>query len=441
MNDETTFPLGDRQLTRRQLVGSGTVVAVSGMIAAGCSVAEPSDPESRSPEGPSSDPDAIAARLRDNVYTRVLGVRPHLGAHEHVSSRGGGRMSTEVMDAIREANDFFVDMDELGIAAGRRIAEVMGAEDALVTSGGFSAMILGAAACLTGTDHERIEALPHVTWAPSECAIPRGHRFVYERAYSVAGARIVEIEGRDGLENLDPETTAFIAALAVTEKQTVFAPPLPERRAEKHGPDIVLPEEVIEIGKRVGIPVLVDMASDMPPASNLTRFIQAGADLVVVSGGKGIGGPQSTGILAGRRDLIAAARASASPNDHIGRGMKVGKEEIVGLVVALNRFVETDHEAAIRRWNDKARWLADQLAGIPGLRAEYGLNTMGYADVDLSWDEALFPLTSDEVREGLMEGDPRVSYDVAVRTRLLRDGEEVLVARRIREFFESRARG
>ena len=202
-----------------------------------------------------------------------------------------------------------------------------------------------------------------------------------------------------------------------------------------------MPEEFTAIAKRTGVPVLIDMASDLPPAANLTRFIDAGADLVVISGGKGIRGPQSTGILAGRRDLVEAARLHAAPNGNIGRGMKVGKEEIVGLIVALNRSMALDHQRVEKSWNAKARWLADELQGIPGLTATYAINTVGYADVHIEWDEKIIPLTPDEAKEKLMSGEPRLAYDgVTVRTRCLRDGEEALVARRLRKFFERERR-
>ncbi len=202
-----------------------------------------------------------------------------------------------------------------------------------------------------------------------------------------------------------------------------------------------MPEEFIEIGKRAGVPVLVDMASDLPPAANLTRFVEAGADLVVISGGKGIRGPQSTGILAGRRDLIEAATLHATPNGNIGRGMKVGKEEIIGFIAALERFVAIDHDAAREGWNAKAQWIADQLQGIPGLHARYAINTVGYADVEVTWDQDVIPMTPGEVHQRLKSGEPRLAYDGnTVRTRCLRDGEEVLVAQRLREFFTEDAR-
>jgi L-seryl-tRNA(Ser) seleniumtransferase len=388
----------------------------------------------------SSDPEAIAASLEDNIYTRLLGVRPHLGAHEHISRLSGSRMSEEVMQAMAEANKFFVDMHELGAAAGRHIAKIMGAEDAIVTSGGFSAMILGAAACLTGADPEKIEALPQVTWSRKECLIQTGHRFDYEKAYRIAGMTIVEAKTREEFKRSMSERTAMVAALAVVEKQSVFTTPLPLKRSSHPPAEVMMPKELIEVGRKAGVPVLVDMASDLPPASNLTRFIQMGADLVVVSGGKAIGGPQSTGILAGRKDLIEAARIHNSPNENIGRGMKVGKEEIIGLIAALDRYIKIDHDAEIAGWNAKAKRLAHELQGIPGLTAEYAMNTMGYADVDLSWDKTIIPLTEEEARKKLAEGHPRVLYDEAVRTCQLRDGEDVLLARRLREFFKNAAR-
>jgi L-seryl-tRNA(Ser) seleniumtransferase len=387
-----------------------------------------------------ADATEIEARLRNNIYTRLLGVRPHLGAHEHISRLSGSRMPPEVVEAMVEANEFFVDLHELGEAAGRRVAEVMGAEAAIVTAGAFSAMVLGAAACLTGTDPEKMAALPHPDWPKKECLIQTPHRFDYDRAYRAAGMTLVEARTREELMARLGPATAMIAVLAAVEKQSEFGPPLPVSRAQPPAPSVMMPEELIAIGKKAGVPVLVDVASDLPPASNLTRFTRAGADLVVLSGGKGLRGPQSTGILAGRKDLIDAARLNNAPYGNLGRGMKVGKEEMVGLIVALNRYVQLDHDREIEDWNRKARWIAGELRGIPGLRAEYAVNTMGYADVDLSWDQAIIRLSPEEARKRLSRGEPRVVYDGnTVRTRCLEDGEEVLVARRLREFFEKEA--
>lgn len=384
---------------------------------------------------------SVTASLEDNVYTRVLGVRPHIGAHEHISRLGGSRMHEDVIAALVEANRYFVDMNELTVAAGRRVAELLGAEAALVTAGGFSSMILGAAACLTGTDPEKADKLPNPDWPRRECLIQSAHRFDYDRAYRAAGMTIVEAPTRESLEAKATGNVAMIAALAAVEEQRTFGPPKPKKRALPPEDSVIMPEELIAIGKKHDIPVLVDMASDLPPASNLTRWIEAGADLVVISGGKGLLGPQSTGILAGRRDLIEAARLNATPNGNIGRGMKVGKEEMVALVVALERYTKLDHEAELAQWSEMARWLEGQLQGIRGVAAEYAINTKGYADVDLSWDENVIPLTHAELRERLMEGSPRMTYDgTTVRVRQLTEEELRVVARRLREVLEAAAR-
>ena len=434
----------DHELSRRKFLGGSVAAGVAGLAGTACQV-EPETVAAASEVQGIAASGSIAnseASLGANIYTRLLGVRPHLGAHEHITTLGGSRMPAEVLSAMAEANDYFVDMHELTAAAGGRVAQLMGAEDALVTCGAFSAMILGAAACLTGTDPEKIGSLPHPNWPQRECLIQTEHRFSYDRAYRAAGMSIVEASTREDVAAKINENTAMIAVLVAVEKQREFGPPLPRESATDHGEHVIMPEEFIEIGKRAGVPVLVDMASDLPPAENLSRFISAGADLVTISGGKGIRGPQSTGILAGRADLIEAARLHASPNGNLGRGMKVGKEEIIGLVVALERYVGLDHQALGEGWNAKARWIADELQDVEGLNAKYALNTVGYADVELTWDEAAFPVTADEVRQRLRDGEPRLAYDgVTVRTRCLRDSEEVVVAKRLRQLFEEELRG
>lgn len=372
----------------------------------------------------------ISARpFADSIYMRLLGVEPHFAGHEHTTFVGGSRMPPEVMRAMAEANEYFVDMHQLVAAAGRRIAEVTHAEAGLVTAGSFSALILGGAACLTGSDLEKIVALPHPTWDRRECLIQTGHRFGYDRAYRAAGMVIVEAETREQFVEAISDRTAMIAGLASVE------------RRENPPPNLMMPEELIAIGRSAGVPVLIDAASEIPPVANISRYTEMGADLVVISGGKGIRGPQGTGMLAGRTDLIEAARLHAFPNSHLGRGMKVGKEAIVGLVVALNRWVSLDHEAVIETWNRKSRYLVEMLQGIPGLTAEYAPSPKGYADVRITWDEAVIPLTLKDAQERLAEGTPKIMwFDPVFMTRCLEDGEEIVVARRLRAFFAEHVR-
>lgn len=389
-----------------------------------------------SPQALAAEATSIEARLGNNIYTRLLGVRPHLAAHPNITRLSGLRQSREVIDAMLEANEFFVDMAELIDAAGKRVAEVTGAEAGIVTAGAFSAQLLGAAACLTGIDPERIAALPHPTWPRRECLIQKAHRNPYDHAYRAAGMTIVEVETREQFLRALTGNTAMIAVTAGVEKQREPGPAIPRRRATQWGPEVVRPEELVRIGNRAGVPVLIDAAPDVPPVENLTRYIRMGADLVAISGGKGLQGPQSTGLLAGRKDLIEAAKLHNAPNERLGRGMKVGKEEIVGFIVALNRFVARDHAAVVDAWNRKANWVADQLKGIPGLSAEYVLNTADQGVVELTWDEQVIALKAEDLRLRLMAGEPRVIlFRNYVWASNLRDGEEALVARRLREVF------
>lgn len=428
------------KVTRREFIGAAATTSAS-LAALGVV------PDVEAHQTPAQSRPAPGS-LEDNVYTRLLGVRPHLGAHEHISRLGGGRMPPEVVQAMAEANEYMVDIHELQDAAGKRAATLLGAEAAMVTAGGFSGLILGAAACLTGTDQTRIEALPHPTWLRRECLIQTAQKFSYDRAYRAAGATIVYADTMADLVTRAGEQTAMIAGLSIAERQGVFAPPFNADRAPPPKPELVKPEQLIELGKKAGVPVLIDMASDLPPWNNLERFLKAGADLVVLSGGKSIGGPQSSGLLLGRPDLIDAARLNATPYDNIGRGMKVGKEEVIGLIAALERYVKQDHLAAMERWNARARRIADGLQGIPGLTARYALNTAGFGDADLTWDEGVIPLNRDTLQQQLRKGTPRVELEVIMtndrgtpmwhataRTRVLRDGEELLVAKRLREVF------
>lgn len=398
--------------SRRDLFGAGILAGLASLIR---------------PRGASASA-WKASTYSDNVYTQLLGVKPHLPGHEHTTVVGGSRMPPEVMRAMVEANDYFVDMHELTKAAGRRIAEVTGAEAGLITAGSFSSMILAAAACLTGDDPDRIVALPHPTWPRRQCLTQTAHRFGYDRAYRAAGMTLVDKATRGEVEAAISDETAMLACLAIVE------------RREDRTPDVMLPEEFVALGKKHGVPVVIDAASELPPEGNLQRYVDMGGDLVIISGGKGIRGPQSTGILAGRADLIEAARLNAAPHGNLGRGMKVGKEEIVGFIVALNRYMELDHELVKQQWTERSRELAGHLQGIAGLSAKPVWNTKGYFDVELAWDESVIPMTMDEAWQKLRDGDPPIIIvDKVFMTRCLEEGELLLVARRLRELFTTHA--
>ena len=256
-----------------------------------------------------------------------LGVSAVISASGTVTRYGGSRLRPEIMDAMQKASNTMVNIDDLNIAAGKVIARYTGAEAGLVTSGAAGGLVLQAAAVIAGKDPAKMKKLPDTDGMKNEIIIHKSHRFPYDQCYLSAGAKFVEIgDGRRcnqwELESAFTDNTAAVAYL--------FSPFITRR---------ALPfSNVCDVAHELGVPVIVDAASYTPPRANLTKFISDGADMVIYSGGKGVRGPQGTGILCGRKDLIEAAYANASPHQFIGRGMKVAKEEIIGLIRALEIF-------------------------------------------------------------------------------------------------------
>ena len=297
-------------------------------------------------------------------------------------------------------------------------------------------MLLQAAACMTGTDPAKISRLPDTRGMKNRIVIHRAHRVTYDRNFRAAGARLVEI-GDTGITErweLEDAITRRTAAVAY-----VFGP-------RKAG---ALPlETVIEVAHSRGVPVIVDAAAMLPPAENLTKYIRAGADLVSFSGGKGVMGPQSTGILCGRKDLIEAAYMNAAPNSQgIGRPAKVSKENIAGLITALELFVDTDHEAVAASWRVKCEHIVDALQGIDGARVELSEarpeledSRSGYANTLVFLEQGWMGPTEADVISRLREGDPPIYLGpagpeggIAVVPVNLRDGEEEIIASRLRK--------
>ena len=332
------------------------------------------------------------------VY-RVLGVRPAINVSGTTSAYGGTKLRREAMEAMNSAATVLVDIHELNGREGEIIAEIVGAEAAFVSSGSAGGLTLQAAAVMAGNDPARMAQLPDTTGMKNEIIIQNCQRFAYDQAYRAAGAKLVGVgEGRRchlwQLEAAYNERTAAVAYL--------FAP-FYSRKA------LTLPE-VVESAHARGIPVIVDAASTLPPRANLRAALQQGADMVILSGGKGVRGPQGTGILAGRKDLVEAAAANASPNQFVGRGMKVAKEEIVGLVAALRIFVEEDEEAETERYMASCQRVVDALIEVPGLEV-----SVKYDRIDYLVPTAVLRFTPEwtgpapsEVFDRMAAGDPRI---------------------------------
>ena len=300
-------------------------------------------------------------KSRGAVYER-LGVKPIINACGTWTTLGGSIMEPEVAQAIGEASRVMVRLRDLNERAGEMIAKYTHAEAGLVTAGGHDAMMLQAAACITGKDPAKIKRLPDTEGMKNEIIISWNHNNYHEHAWRAAGAKMVwvglstSIRGWEGweIEAAINEETVALAFLA-----TRWCPDSFESL-----------DEMVKIAQRHSLPVIVDVAAMLPPVENLWRFIEHGADMVALSGGKAIRGPQSTGILCGRRDLIEAAALNHSPNDGVGRGSKVCREEIVGLMVALERYMQRDHAADQRRWYEQCDTIAAAIVEIQGVKAE-----------------------------------------------------------------------
>jgi seryl-tRNA(Sec) selenium transferase len=378
-----------------------------------------------------------ASHSRPGVYDRMLGVRTIINAAGPVTALGGTVLSKEVTAAMAEAARSYVDLKELYLAAGTRLAEITKAPAAMATAGAFASMSLAAVACLAGDDQERLAALPHPTWPRREAVLQRAHSTAYDRAYRNSGMTLVYVETEDEMLAAITERTAMIAGLTMVEKS--------------RQPGIIPLERLVAIGKRANVPVYLDASFSLDQISDVSvlwRYTQMGADLVGISGGKGLHAPQSSGILAGRADLIAIAREQASPNPAgFGRGMKVDKEEVIGLLVALEQFLARDHQAFYRRDRKRVDTMREYLRDVPGLRFGYEEAFFGPGLV-LMWDEAKIPLSHVEFVKQMRESERSIAVIIAkgpttyfvadvngpaLFAGALNDGEDVVVAKRARE--------
>jgi D-glucosaminate-6-phosphate ammonia-lyase len=363
-----------------------------------------------------------------DVYAR-LGVRPIVNARGMNTMASGSLMPKPVLDAMGEAAGAFVDMAELNARAGAHIARLIGVEDAHVTSGSAGGLLLAAAACIAGNDPDRIARLPDTTGMRNEIVIQRCDRIQYDQALRTAGAVLVEAGEADACTSraieaaIGPRTAALIY---------IVSPGLAERG--------VGPERMAEIAHAHGLPLIVDAASTLPPVGHLRRWTDTGADLVILSGGKGIRGPQNTGLLVGRADLIRAAAANGAPHAAIGRPCKVSKEAVIGLVTAIELFLQEDHDAEWARHLDEARRILGAVDGLPGVKARLEEDRAVYTapTLLLGTDPGVTGHTPDGIMHALRRGEPPIMVRVSrgellVDPHCLRGDEASVVARRLRE--------
>ncbi|HEY3127818.1 MAG TPA: aminotransferase class V-fold PLP-dependent enzyme [Acidobacteriota bacterium] len=369
-----------------------------------------------------------------NLYQQ-LGIRPVINFRGTHTVLGASKQWPELHQPMAEAARYYVLLEELQDKVGERLAKLTGSEDAMVTTGAAGAITLGTCACLTGSDSDHIRRIPDLTGMKTEVIIQKVHRNGYDHAVRNTGVKIVEVESRDQLLNAAGQHTAMMYYLGGTSGDWAWETP-------------VLLEECLAIGKKVGFPVMVDAANMLPPWDNILKLSALGTDLICISGGKHMRGPQCSGILAGRRDLIRAARLNSNPHsDSLGRPLKVGREEMIGVWLAAEKYAKLDFAQLERQSFEQAEYLTRELKRIPEIDVRYTPHdrTRRVYRVQVQWDEKTAGITADQCERQLLEGEPRIailrneSQGILFTVFMNDPGDEKLAARRMKEIFGKKA--
>lgn len=378
----------------------------------------------------------------DNLYTRI-GVRPFINARGTWTYLSGSLELPEVKAAKQQAAMHFVDIFELQRAVGKRLAELSGAESGMITSGAAGAMASATAACLAGADPAKVWQLPDVTGLKHE-VIMLGGRSAFDSAIRLAGGKLVLVRTHDELRAAINDNTAMIYTTALGERL----------------------EKALVIAKNAKVPLLLDDAAGIPPIENLKLYARMGCDLYTFSGGKGLCGPQCSGLLLGRKDLIEAALANTSPwEGAVCRAMKVGKEEIMGCLAAVEAWMKMDLKELDRQWAERVKRIQKLVDTVPGAKTDIQIPQGGnrYPTLVVSWDEEAWRFTVADCDRELREGNPRIEVltasnpslvpavrggdskspkradQIRIISMTLQPGEDLVVGRRLREIL-SRAR-
>jgi len=367
--------------------------------------------------------EAASGEARDVI--RELKVRTFINAAGTFTALTGSLMRPEVVAAMRVASRHYVKIEELRDAVGQRIAELVHAPSAMVTAGCASALSLATAACVAGKDPEKARRLPDTTGMKNEVIVQRSHRVVYDHAIRNAGVKMVEVTTRAQMEAAISDKTAMMFFLNSSDP-----------RGQIHH------EEFIEIARSRNIPTLIDAAADIPPVENLWRFTKLGFDLVAFSGGKGLRGPQSAGLLLGRKDLIDAAKVHHGPfGDTLCRTNKVNKEEIIGMLVAVESYLKEDHAAVWKEWEGRCHRIAGALKEFADVKTEIRVPPIANAvpHLHIRWDTQARRVSGPEMVKKLREGEPSIEvppgarYPLTIGVWMMQPGDDAIVGRRIRE--------
>src|SRR5438874_11457820 len=414
-----------RRLNRRTFLGHGTCGLLAGSAAL-CTVPELAAKSSTSNKGLD--------------YYQKLGVTPLINAAGTYTVLSASTMPDQVQAAIALAAKQPVNLNELHDAAGEYLAKRLRCEAALVTSGAAAALVVGTAACVTRRHDSAVLNIPtDMCGLKNEVIIQRTHRYGYDHAIRNCGTRFVEVETLEQYEQAFSDRTVMAHFFNAGEGK-------------------ISREDWVRVAHSHNVPCFNDAAADVPPISNLWNYTQMGFDLVAFSGGKGLRGPQCTGLLLGRKDLIEAAKKNNSPNSNtVGRGMKVAKEEIIGLVAAVDWFLSQDDGAMEAEYRKRAERIAGQLKNIPTVQTQVFIPTVAANHVPhllITYDQNRIKITGAEVMQKMREGKPRIELNpstggapasaglpggpntIVVGVWMMQPGEDVIVAKRLRKVLQ-----
>jgi uncharacterized pyridoxal phosphate-dependent enzyme len=370
---------------------------------------------------------AAPLSVKRDVF-KELGLRTFINAAGNYTTMTASLMPDDVMAAIQSSSKEFVMLEEVQDKVGQKIAELCHAEAALVTAGCWSALVLGTAGVLTGNDPKKVALLPKLEGSgmKSEVIIQKTHINGYHHAVTNTGASVITVETAEEAEGAINDKTAMMWFL---------------NREAPVGK--VQHQQWLDIAKKHAIPTMIDIAADVPPVENLWKYNKMGFDLVCISGGKAMCGPQSAGILMGKKDLIEAARLNGPPRGgNIGRGMKVNKEEIIGMYVALDSYIKRDHALDWKTWEERIAVITNAVKSVPGVTTEVIVPPVANhtPSLEITWDPSKVKETRDGFGERLRKGSPSIEViawekenSIRLTVFMLKPGQEKVVAKRIRE--------
>jgi L-seryl-tRNA(Ser) seleniumtransferase len=399
------------KMTRRRMLQTGAGLAIAGTLTS----------------------DAAAQTAKPSVYG-ALGVKHVINATGTVTVLGGSVMPPEVVAAWVDASKHFVNLLDLHDKVGERIAKVIGVEAALVTTGAAGALLLGTAAVVTRGDPKRIAQLPYTAGMPNEVIVQKAHRTCYDNQLTDVGVKLVNVETAADVSRAANERTALMFFMNYLEADGQI------KRAEW-----------LALARKHKVPTLLDAAADVPPVGRLSEYTKQGFDLVAFSGGKALRGPNDTGLLLGRKDLIDAAKKNTNPHcGTIGRMMKVSKEDMIALLAAVDRFVHLDHDAEWREYERRLTVIEKAVQEVPSVTCERVVpaiaNHVPHLIVD--WDPKRVKLSREALTKQLAAGDPPIQLGrmhgtgdkgVLISVLTLQEGEERIVAERMQHLLRGAA--